>query len=118
MSSAADKALKNETRAGCVLYVAPAPDGNDMTGDGSKERPFLTPEKARDAVRSMKPLPDGGVTVCFRAGEYNLKDTFTLTPLDSGEKDKPVVWTACPGEEVRIVSKEPITGWRRLTEAE
>ena len=105
-----------KTAPGCVLYIAP--DGSDLTGDGSKEKPFLTPEKARDALRCMKPLPDGGAAVYFRAGEYDLRETFTLTPLDSGEKDKPVVWAAYPGEDVRIVSKEPIVGWRRLTEEE
>ena len=47
-----------KTTPGCVLYVSPG--GSDLTGDGSKEKPFLTPEKARDTLRGMKPLPDGG----------------------------------------------------------
>ena len=102
--------------AGCILYIAP--DGSDSTGKGSEESPFRTPEKARDAIRSMETLPEGGVTVYFRAGEYNLKETFTLTPEDSGREDRPIVWAAYPGEEVRIVSKEPVTGWRRLSDEE
>ena len=107
---------QNSETAGLVLYLAP--DGSDETGDGSKENPFRSPEKARDTIRAVEKLPEGGVTVYFRAGEYNLEETFTLTPEDSGTAEKPVVWSAYPGEEVRIVSKEPITGWRKLTENE
>ena len=99
-----------------ALYVAP--NGSDEAGDGSEINPFRTPEKARDTIRGWDGLPDGGVTVYLRGGEYNLKETFTLTPEDSGEEGRPVVWTSYPGEEVSIVSKEPITGWRRLTDAE
>ena len=101
---------------GSVLYIAP--DGCDESGDGSEGRPWRTPERARAELRAMDKLPGGGVTVYFRAGEYNLRETFTLTPEDSGEADSPVVWAAYPGEEVRIVSKAPVTGWRRLTEEE
>ncbi|MCR5683364.1 MAG: right-handed parallel beta-helix repeat-containing protein [Clostridiales bacterium] len=95
-----------------------SPNGCDRTGDGSAERPFRTPEKARDAIRDLPALPDGGITVWFRGGEYGLTETFTLTPADSGEPEKPIVYAAAPGEEVRFVSKERITGWRRLTAPE
>lgn len=111
--------MKDMTCAAAALYISPS--GCDETGDGSKGNPFRTPEKARGAIRAMKrnkSLPDGGVTVCFRAGEYNLSETFLLTPEDSGSEENPIVWTAYPGEEVRIVSKERITGWRRLTDEE
>ena len=113
---------KSANAAGRVLYIAPSavpsPDGCGKPGDGSKEHPFHTPEEARCAIRAMENLPEGGVTVYFRAGEYNLRETFTLTPEDSGEADKPIVWAAYPGEEACLVSKERITGWRRLTEDE
>lgn len=108
--------MKTEMNAKTCLYVAP--DGCDRTGDGSAERPFCTPERARAAIREIEKLPEGGVTVYFRAGEYNLRETFTLTPEDSGTAVCPIVWAAYPGEEVSLVSKEPVTGWRRLTEEE
>ena len=107
-----------EEKAGAGRILIVAPDGCDEGGDGSEEKPFRTPEKARDAIRAMDALPGGGVTVLFRAGEYNLEKTFTLTPEDSGREGAPIVWTAYPGEDASLVSKEPVTGWRRLTAAE
>ena len=95
-----------------------APDGSDSLGDGSADRPFRTPERARDAIRALPSLPQGGVAVVFRGGEYRLAETFTLTPADSGTPDAPIVYTAAPGEEARFVSKEDITGWRKLTAEE
>ena len=111
-----DRQYENRAEAGRILMIAP--DGCDVTGDGSAEKPFRTPERARDEIRAMEALPEGGVTVFFRAGEYNLEKTFVLTPEDSGREGAPIVWAAYPGEEVSLVSKEPVTGWRRLTAAE
>ena len=114
--------MKKESDALTRNQLFIAPDGSDEAGDGSEKNPFRTLEKARDTIRGRNELtaggPAGGVTVYLREGEYNLAQTFTLTPADSGTKDGPVVWTAYPGEKARIVSKEPITGWRRLTARE
>lgn len=96
-----------------IYYVSP--DGDDNTGDGTKDNPYLTLEKARDTIRSLSEIPYGGITVYMRGGEYCLNETFTLTPQDSGTKDRPIIYSAYPDEEVRIVSKEYITGWRKLT---
>ncbi len=92
--------------------------GDDTGGSGSEERPFKTLERARDAIRAMPELPEGGVTVLVRGGEYILENTFVLTPDDSGTAEKPVVYAAYPGEEVRVVSKVFLTGWRRLADEE
>ena len=99
-----------------VYYVSV--HGSDADGDGSEKRPFRTIEKARDAIRSLPELPEGGVTVLLGGGEYNLEETFVLTPEDSGTAERPVIYAAAPGEEVSVVSKEFITGWRRLTDGE
>ena len=111
-----------ETAASCCVNVMTAyyvsPEGSDETGDGTEENPFLTIEKARNFIQSPKEIPQGGIAIFLRGGEYNLDKTFTLTPFDSGEETKPIVYTSYPDEEVNIVSKEYITGWRKLTDEE
>ena len=93
-------------------------EGNDLSGDGTETNPFKTVYKARDAIRSLSELPDGGITVLIRSGEYVLEETLLLTPEDSGEEGKPIIYASYPGEEVYIVSKEYITGWKKLSAEE
>ncbi|MBN1507212.1 MAG: right-handed parallel beta-helix repeat-containing protein [Sedimentisphaerales bacterium] len=83
-------------------YVAT--DGDD-TSAGTFEKPFATLEKARDAVRQKRGrgLPDGGVTVWLRDGKYFRSQSFTLTSADCGEPNKPIVYRAYPGEQVRLI---------------
>jgi hypothetical protein len=96
----------------CFLFItasAPAdeffvsPGGKDAN-PGSRGLPFLTLERARQAVRALKDhgIPAAGVTVWIRAGTYSLDSTLSLGPGDSGTKENRVVYSAWPGEEVRI----------------
>jgi len=80
-----------------------SPFGKDAN-PGSRERPFLTLERARGAVRALKQhgMPSNGVTVWIRAGTYALDSTFSLGAEDSGTKESRVVYSAWPGEAVRI----------------
>ncbi len=85
-----------------VYYVSE--NGSD-SNSGTKDKPFLTLEKARDAIRQLKQgpgLPDGGVTVYLRGGNYNRTGSFLLEEQDSGTADKPVTYKAYPGESVRL----------------
>ncbi len=100
--------------AGGEFYVSPK--GKD-TNSGTKFRPFATLARARDAIRVLKSkdgLPKDGATVYLRAGEYNLSETFTLTPQDSGTTDAPITYTAYNDEDACIVSKRAVTGWSLL----
>ncbi|MDY4976409.1 MAG: Ig-like domain-containing protein, partial [Clostridia bacterium] len=84
-----------------VAYYVAA-NGSD-SNYGSIEAPFATLEKARDTIRTRREnnaIPDGGITVYVREGTYQLSRTFTLTEKDSGTEDKPVTYTAYPGEKV------------------
>ncbi|MDF2923038.1 MAG: hypothetical protein K0R57_1952 [Paenibacillaceae bacterium] len=85
-----------------ALYVAT--DGND-NNPGTMAEPYATFVKARDRIREMKQnggLPEGGVTVFVRSGEYRFADTFALGEIDSGTAEAPVVYRNYEGEEVRI----------------
>src|SRR5689334_23351470 len=73
---------------------------------GTRLAPFASLERAREAVRALRgghELPKGGVTVWLHRGEYVRAATFELDQADSGERDRPIVYRALPGAEVRLV---------------
>ncbi|MCL5098924.1 MAG: hypothetical protein M1608_15590, partial [Candidatus Omnitrophica bacterium] len=84
------------------LYVAP--DGKD-TNPGTRNAPFATLERARDAARNIRKSQEGaeGITVWLRGGVYRLDRTLELTGEDSGATQAPTVWRSVEGEQVRIV---------------
>jgi hypothetical protein len=84
------------------FYIAP--NGNDKN-PGTKQKPFATLERARDAVRTLKSkkgLPKEGITIWLRGGEYSINKTFELNEKDSGTEKSPMVYRAFPGEPVII----------------
>ncbi len=96
------------------FYVAPT--GNDRN-EGTKEKPFATLERARDAIRAIKEAgqtPRGGVTVWLRRGRYTISKTFRLTRSDSGAEGSPVVYRASDGEEVRLVGGRGVAGFTQI----
>ena len=80
--------------SGANYYVAT--NGLDMH-PGTLDQPFLTLERARDAVRSNG-LPAGGVSVWVRGGLYRRTNTFALGVADSGREDAPVIYRAFSNE--------------------
>jgi len=101
-----------------IFYVAPG--GNDENA-GTKEAPFASLERARDAVRNMKQsnaLPKGGATVVLREGIYRRSTTFRLDGADSGTEQTPMVYRAYPGEKVRILggSRFPLSKFAPVTD--
>lgn len=113
---------KARLRAACVLSLALLAGGAAMgreywvstTGSdanaGTKEKPFATPQRAREAVREAISvgLPDGGATVWLRGGVYRMDNTLELNGKDSGTAGAPVVYRSAPGEEVRLVGGQQL----------
>lgn len=96
------------SRPAVRLFVAPR--GSD-TADGTRERPFRTLERARQAVRELRrqgPLPEGGVAIILRGGVYPRTQTFALGADDSGRAVAPVVYRAAEGETVRLTGGCPL----------
>ena len=63
---------------------------------GTREKPFASLEKARDAIRALKTkgaLP-GPVGVRLMPGEYPVTKTLELTVADSGTAQAPIVYRA------------------------
>jgi hypothetical protein len=95
-----------------------APGGNDAN-PGTRQMPFATLEKARDAVRALKAngvLP-GPVGVRLLPGEYNMMKTFELAAADSGSQSSPIVYRADqPGTAVFYGGKR-LSGFAPVTDA-
>jgi hypothetical protein len=91
-----------------------------LSGGGSAERPFATLFQAQLAVRELlrtKGMPEGGIRVVVHGGVYRLAQPLEFVPNDSGTPEKPVVYTAAPGEKPAFSGGVPIAGWRKLQKA-
>ncbi len=91
------------------FYVAP--EGSDSS-PGTKEKPFATVGRARDAVRTLRGHGSAKetATIFLRQGTYFLPETFRLGPEDSGDEKFPVVYTSYPGEKAVLSGGRPISG--------
>jgi hypothetical protein len=92
-----------------------APGGSDRN-PGTRDRPFATPARAREAVRELKRRHGGAlkspVTVQLRGGTFPLAEPLVLTAEDSGTKEHPVTWSAAPGERPVLSGGRRLTGWK------
>ncbi len=85
-------------------------NGSD-SNDGSKQAPFKTIQKAKDAVRTLireGKLPEGGAKVYLREGTYYMYDSLVFGLEDSGTENGKITYTAYPGENVRLSGGKPI----------
>ena len=87
---------------GATFYVAT--DGNDQN-DGSRKKPFATPQRAQQAARAAhKPA-----TVVLRGGTYFLPETLVFTAADSDS-----TWEAYKNETPILSGGVLITGWHEV----
>lgn len=102
-------------KPGLVYFVAP--DGED-DGEGTKESPFATIERAQRTIRQLKTngrYPKGGVTVMIRGGRYPMAPGLAFDEYDSGEPGAPVTWRAYRDEKPvfdggwRVPGLEPVS---------
>lgn len=67
-------------------------NGSD-TNDGTEEAPFLTIEKAAEAVRNTEKTGKNGISICVSEGEYRVS-SLVFTKEDSGTKACPITYYA------------------------
>lgn len=72
--------------------------------------PFLTFERAQQAVEASIGHVEGPITVEIRSGTYYLNAPLTFTRRDSGSEAQPITWEGYPGDAEPLIS-----GGRRLT---
>jgi hypothetical protein len=103
---------------GTTLFVAPK---GDDANPGTREKPFATLERARDAIRTLRAgggLPAGGVAVEIAPGRFKVARTFELTAADSGAPGAPVVYRAGdPARPPEFDGGVRLTGFRPVTDA-
>jgi hypothetical protein len=101
------------------LYVATW--GHDWW-PGTKLRPFRTPERAQQQVRTLTNGMTSDIVVSLRGGTYMLDETFVLSASagDSGQNGHRVVYRAygygtAHEEVVTLSGGERIRGWKRVS---
>jgi hypothetical protein len=104
-----------------TFYVSSSA-GNDHNS-GTLTKPFLTIERARDAIRELKThstLGTTAVTVYLRGGIYPLTRTFVLSEQDSGLSGAPITYAAYQHEEVRLSGSVnlPVEAFQPVTQVE
>jgi len=93
------------------FYVAT--DGDD-SNPGTKDKPFATLARARDAVRGVKETARGPVRVLVRAGTYYFDEPLVFSAADSGSERAPIIYAAYPGERVTLSGGRKLDcRWRR-----
>lgn len=96
---------------GCVAFWV-STNGDDAW-PGTEQQPFLTLQRARDAVRALplRAFEDQDVYVYIEEGTYVLSEPLVLSGVDSGRKGRDVVYSAAPGKDPTISGAVPITNW-------
>jgi hypothetical protein len=101
-------------RQSTALEFHVATDGSDENA-GTREKPFVTLEHARDAIRALKatghPLSNG-VTVVIHGGVYSLTNSFALARQDSGTRESPIVYCGFGSEHAEIIGGKELTGFK------
>lgn len=100
-------------RAEIRFYVAPS--GSDAQNGTSPAQPFLTVQRAQQAVRELKqrgPLTEP-VTVYLSEGIYPISEALKFTPEDSGTETCPITYKAAQGEKALLSGGRKVTGWKR-----
>ena len=93
-----------------TLHVSPS---GDDSNPGSKEKPFATIARARDAVRGKIAAGlSGDVTVLIRGGSYRLAEPLAFGDSDGGGDKHTVTYAAYPGEKPVLSGGRRITGWK------
>jgi len=76
--------------------------GSD-THPGTADKPFATPERARDAIRQAGLAGKTPCTVWLHGGVYRRERPFVLEEQDSGTPEHPITYRNVEGEAARLV---------------
>lgn len=104
--------LPRAPRPAITLYVSPR--GSDAN-PGTREHPFATLERARDALR-MRGHTQGGAEVVVMSGTYVLRQAFQLDRQDSGTADAPVVYRAVRKGSARFTAGAALRDFRPVSD--
>ncbi len=90
-------------------------NGNN-DGNGSISSPFLTIQRAQEAVRELNGNMSSDITVYIRGGVYEQAKPLLFTEKDSGTNGYNVIWKAYNNETVEISGGSRVTGWKKYND--
>lgn len=97
------------------FYVNPV-TGND-SGNGTEVAPFLTVERAKNAVREFISenggVMTGDIVVNLAEGRYELKDYIQFREEDSGKNGFNIVYQGAGAKKTVLSGGAEITGWEQ-----
>ncbi len=96
----------------CETFYYVSPQGSD-SNPGTEAQPFQTIQTARDTIRGLDHLPDGGITVILEDGKYYEQETIVFTPEDSGTQENPIIYKARNEGKAVITGEVPIDNWEK-----
>ncbi|WP_010243045.1 carbohydrate-binding protein [Acetivibrio cellulolyticus] len=97
-----------EAATQATYYVSPT--GSD-SNPGTLNEPFKTITKARDVVRTINSDMTGDICVFLRGGTYNITDTITFDPQDSGTNGYRIYYQSYQDETPVLNGATKVTGW-------
>ncbi len=95
---------ENNTRIASSFGIYVSDEGDD-TNSGTKDRPLKTFAGARKYVKRLKNskgIPEGGIAVFFKGGEYFVSESQSLTAEDSGCVEAPITYRAYMDEKISL----------------
>lgn len=95
VKSDSESYTKYVAKSHCI-YVSK--NGNDTSGNGTKDKPFATISKAKNYIRTIK--KSAPIEVIIGGGVYNVSETISFEANDSGTEDFPITYKAADGEKV------------------
>lgn len=97
-----------------ALEIHVAQDGTP-DAPGTLEQPVNSLERARDLLREQRAETEAA-TVWIHPGDYVLSDSFVLEARDGGAENAPVIYSAMPNAQVRLIGGRVVTGWTPVTD--
>ncbi len=95
-----------------VFYITP--NGSDLN-PGTRNSPFATLERARDAVRGIREKMTGDILVEVAPGNYFLNKPFVLKTEDSGTNGHWVIYRGGGDSgSVRLIGGKRLSGWESV----
>jgi Right handed beta helix region len=102
---------EHEGRVRTTFYVAPSSIGGSDSNPGTMSEPFLTLERAKQAVRNVNNNMTGDTIVYLRGGSYEIDEPLVFQAHDSGQNGYSVSYMAYPGENPVVTGGQRISGW-------
>jgi len=109
---------RNQWINGPRLSVYVSTSGDDRNS-GTMEKPFASIKRAQEEVCRIKTsggIPEKGISIVLRGGEYFVDETISFTGADSGTEASPVVYRSFPGEKARLIGGKKVSGFKPVSD--